>query len=99
MSNDDLEYEVVQELTVTELSRFCQVERTTILALVEHGILTPSGASQEEWAFDTSGIQRAVKARRLEQDLGLNLAGIALVLDLLEERAALLRRLHALEDS
>jgi chaperone modulatory protein CbpM len=40
---------------------------------------------------------RAKKACRLTRDLGVNAAGVALVLDLLEERDAVLRRLAQYE--
>lgn len=86
--------ELLTALNLPDLCRMCRVERTVILALVDFGILAPQGAFEEEWVFDQKGIQRAVRACRLERDLGLNTAGIALVLDLLEERSALLRQLQ-----
>ena len=86
--------ELLAVMTFSELCRMCRVEHTVILALVEFGVLTPDGRSEEDWVFDQHGIQRAVRACRLQRDLGLNTPGIALVLDLLEERAALLREIE-----
>ena len=91
----EADQKILTVLSLTELCRMCRVERGAIMGLVEYGVLVPEGESERDWVFDQRGIQRAVRACRLEQDLGLNLAGIALVLDLLEERAMLLRRLQA----
>jgi len=44
-------------------------------------------------ASDTKALKRLQIAIRLQQDLGVNLAGSALVLDLLEEMQAL-RQMH-----
>lgn len=44
-----------------------------------------------------TSIVRAKKARRLNRDLGVNTAGVALVLGLLEERDGALRRLAQYE--
>ncbi|MEE4188134.1 MAG: chaperone modulator CbpM, partial [Roseobacter sp.] len=50
-----------------------------------------------EWPFHGINIVRAKKARRLQRDLGINTPGVAMVLDLLQEREVLLRALHMAE--
>jgi chaperone modulatory protein CbpM len=85
--------ELVESLTSMELCRFCDADETWVTELVEHGVLTPDGTSFSEWHFRGTNIVRAKKARRLQRDLGLNAPGIALVLDLLQERDALMRQL------
>jgi chaperone modulatory protein CbpM len=47
--------------------------------------------------FTPVHIARARKAARLMRDLGLNFSGVGLVLDLIEERDALARRLVTIE--
>lgn len=89
---------VVVSLSLDELCRFCQADRNWIIDLVEHGVLEPEGASVQSWQFHSVSIARAKKARRLNQDLGVNTAGVALVLDLLAEREEMLRRLAVLGD-
>lgn len=84
---------VVDALSLSELCRFCQAEEAWVIELVEHGVLDPLGPTVESWRFIGVGISRAKKARRLNRDLGINIAGIALVLDLLEEREEIMRRL------
>ena len=85
--------EVIEDLSLDDLCGFCRTERATIISLVEYGVLQPHGDAPDTWAFDGYCVTRAIKAQRLEKDLGINVAGIALILDLLEERASLLRRM------
>ena len=46
----------------------------------------------EKWRFYGANIARAKKVSRLKRDLGVNVAGVALVLSLLEGRDAIRRR-------
>jgi chaperone modulatory protein CbpM len=72
-------------LTIHDLSRLCTVEPQHILALVEEGILQPLPESGGESRFAGETLRRARLALRLQHDLELNLAGVALALELLEE--------------
>lgn len=85
--------EIVETLTLTELCQFCHVQPHWVVGLVDQGVLDPIGDTTPGWRFAAPSVARARKARRLARDLGLNMAGIALVLDLIEERDALARRL------
>ncbi|WP_299031487.1 chaperone modulator CbpM [uncultured Sulfitobacter sp.] len=89
--------EIVDTLTLQDLCRFCQADEAWVIELVEHGVLDPVGGNSGNWRFVGTNIVRAKKARRLNRDLGVNVAGVALVLDLLEERDAVLRRLAQYE--
>ena len=89
--------EIIDSLTSTELCRFCDADETWVTELVEYGVLEPQGNSFAEWHFHGVNIVRAKKARRLQRDLGINTPGIALVLDLLNERQELLRALQYIE--
>jgi chaperone modulatory protein CbpM len=82
------------EFTLVELSRACQVEREQLVALIEEGVLEPSGADREAWRFHGAALRRARSALRLTRDLELNPAAAALVLDLLDEIAALKSQLQ-----
>ncbi|MEH6741528.1 MAG: chaperone modulator CbpM [Sulfitobacter sp.] len=88
-----LQSDLVEALSLQDLCRFCQADETWVIELVEHGVLEPMGSTSGNWRFFGTSIVRAKKARRLNRDLGVNTAGIALVLDLLEERDDVLRRL------
>lgn len=80
-------------LTLTEISYACRVGEGEIIDLVEEGIIEPAARRQPEWSFPATELQRARRAIRLRRDLDIDLAGIALVLDLLEELEELRARL------
>ena len=85
-------------LTLDEISTACSVHTEYIVELVDEGILEPVGQQREQqrWTFTGRSLLRARKARRLQQDLGINLAGAALVLDMMEEIERLRERLSRL---
>lgn len=79
------------ELTLVELCRSCQLPAERVYELVDEGIIEPLGREPAGWHFRWTSVRRVRCALRLERDLGVNLAGAALALDLLEE----LNRLRA----
>lgn len=96
MTNDILIGLVLNEqslLTTNELCAACKVQIEWIVELVDEGILEPSGQATEHWRFSGSSLQRARTVRRLEQDLGVNIAGAALALELMDENDCLRARL------
>jgi chaperone modulatory protein CbpM len=85
-------------LTLDELCRACAANAGLITALVDEGVLAPHGTAPDSWRFSGVHLKRASVALRLQRDLGVNLAGAALALQLLEEveelRSALRRRME-----
>lgn len=77
--------EETYDVSLAELCTACEVHAGYIIALVDEGILEPVGREAGNWRFAGISLQRARMARRLERDLGVNLAGVALVIDLLDE--------------
>ena len=71
-------------LTVKDLSRMCAVEERHIVEFVDEGVLH-AVVIESEWRFNGAALRRARLALRLERDMELNLAGVALALDLIEE--------------
>jgi chaperone modulatory protein CbpM len=84
-------------LTLAELSRCCDVPAERILVLVAEGVLTPSGRDQQSWRFDADDLIRAQSALRIQRDLGVNCAGAALAIDLMEDLQRMRERIRALE--
>lgn len=85
------------ELSLTELSRACATSTEWLIELVDEGVLEPVGQRQPQWRFSGASLKRARTARRLHDDLKINLAGVALALDLIEEVEAMRERLRRLE--
>jgi chaperone modulatory protein CbpM len=73
------------DLTVKDLSRMCAVDERHIVEFVEEGVLNVVEINTTEWHFTGAALRRARLALRLERDLELNLAGVALALQLMEE--------------
>ncbi len=71
--------------SLEELGNTCNVESAWIIELIEHGIIEARGATVSEWRFSSLSVVRLAKAKRLDRDLGVNPAGIALAFDLLSE--------------
>jgi chaperone modulatory protein CbpM len=83
--------------TLNELSHACGKPSEWILALVNEGVIEPVGYDQKHWRFRGYCLRRVCIVQRLESDLGLNIAGEALALELLDEVETLRKRIKFLE--
>lgn len=79
-------------LDLRDLCRLCGVNAESILDMVEEGMVEPQGAFPQEWRFSGASVRRVQIALRLQRDLRINLPGVALALDLLEELEELRRQ-------
>ena len=86
------------ELTLADLCRACAVHAEKIIELVDIGVLEPLGREPARWRFGGASLPRARVALRLQRDIGIDLAGAALALELLDEIESLRRRLRAMGD-
>jgi len=84
------------QLTLEELSRACAAHAELIIELVEEGVVAPIGREPDSWRFTGTHMRRVRVALHLQRDLGVNLAGAALALQLLDEVEALRARLRAM---
>lgn len=86
---DDGEY-----VTLAQVCRVCRVQEAWIVELVEQGVVEPvASAAQAGWRFDSVALHRLRVATRLQHDLGVNPAGAALAIELMEELERLRARL------
>lgn len=85
------------ELTLAQVCRACAVQAELIIELVDEGVIAASGEAPDQWHFTGVHMQRARVALRLQKDLGVNLAGAALALQLLDELETLRAKLQVLE--
>lgn len=100
MSNPEtLRGQLIEEetlITVEELCSHCTLAVEEVVVLVQEGILDPADdrARPERahaWQFHISSVRRVRTAVHLQRDLGVNLAGAALALELLDRIAELER--------
>jgi len=82
------------EFSLIETCRLCRVQARHVAEMVDEGILQPTGARPLRWRFNGVMVRRLQVAVRLERDLGVNLPGAAVILEMLEQLEEL-RRLAA----
>jgi chaperone modulatory protein CbpM len=74
------------QFTLIELCRSCAVHTDYIAELVQEGLISPAtGSSPETWRFTSVHVRTTQVAWRLQRDLGVNLPGAALALQLMQE--------------
>src|SRR4051794_37871631 len=90
---------IVDETTVysiQEVSYSCGVSIDVIEEMIEHGLVDIKKTAHEK-QFEPHAVRRVKIALRLQKDLGINLPGAALALDLLNELQELRRKIQLLE--
>lgn len=85
------------EFTLDELARMCSCRVEWLIELVDEGIIEPQGGEPDEWRFTGVSLVRVQTAMRLHHDLDVNLAGVALAIDLIDEINELQALLRVLE--
>lgn len=81
-------------LSIEDLCRICAIERRLVVEFVEEGVLEVAAVDADEWRFRGGALRRARIAMRLQRDLELNLVGVALALDLMDEIQRLRREIR-----
>lgn len=85
------------DFTLADLCRACGANSEQLMALVDEGVLTPVGAAPSAWHFSGASLPRVITALRLTRELGIDLAGVALVMELVAEIDVLRARLSRVE--
>lgn len=90
-------------ITLEDLCRACAVSSVFVRELVLEGAIDPAqGEAPASWRFTEIEVHHVTVAARLQRDLGVNPAGAALALQLLDEvetlRAQLAAQLAAPDD-
>ena len=91
--------EELADLTLEDLCRGCGGDADLVAELVEESVIVPLGQGRAAWRFTGVHLRQARVAVRLQRDLGVNAAGAALALQLMEEVQRLRERVHHLGGS
>jgi DNA-binding transcriptional MerR regulator len=83
-----------EPLTLEALAACTGVHPARIEYFVEYGLLEPRAGRDVQWLFDSTCIARLRMIERLRRDLGANLAGIAVILNLLDRLTTLQREVE-----
>jgi chaperone modulatory protein CbpM len=96
---------LIVQLNIHEFCQCAELPQASLVEIVEHGIVEPSGLTPEQWLFDSSALTIVKRALRLQNALQIEWAGVALALQLLDEleqlraeNSHLRRRLSRFED-
>jgi chaperone modulatory protein CbpM len=87
-------------LTLIEFCTYSQLPKQLVIDMIDAGVLEPLGVPQTELndcRLANRDLRRARIAQRLMDDLSINIDGAAMIIDLLEERDELHRRVALLE--
>lgn len=68
-----------------ELCKVCKVKDALVLEMINEGMLTPFGDSAKTWKFSATSIKKIQVTAQLQADLGVNIPGAALAIELMEE--------------
>ena len=82
-----------QLLTLEELAQAAGVHPDLVQSFVDFGLLEPVERHGSRPLFDTAAVLRVRAIQRLRRDLGVNLPGIAVILDLTERLRTLQQEL------
>jgi chaperone modulatory protein CbpM len=84
-------------LSLREFLEITHLAPEQVHELVHYDIIHPATNQLEQWQFDLQQLQRATRALRLQRDLEVNLAGVAILLDLLDEMENMRAQLSLME--
>ncbi len=84
-------------VAVSDICELCRLDLEAVLELAQLGIVSSRERAPGEWQVAATALPRLRIAGRLMQDLGVNVSGAALALELLDAQRELERRLRRLE--
>ena len=79
------------------LCRITRLDVAAIEELADLGLVRPRGAAASDWQLPATSLPRLATIGRLMRDLGVNLSGAALAVELLEMQRQLEQRVRELE--
>jgi chaperone modulatory protein CbpM len=95
-----LEARVIGEgdwIAASEICQLCRLELNSVLELAALGVMSSRERAPGEWQVPATALPRLRVVGRLMRDLGVNVSGAALALELLEAQRELEVRLRHLE--
>jgi MerR-like DNA binding protein len=84
-------------IAASEICELCRLDLQAVLELAELGVVAPREAVPGQWQLPATALPRLRIVGALIRDLGVNVSGAALALELLEAQRGLERRIGILE--
>ncbi len=76
---------LILTLRLEEVCRCVEISEELLAEFVAQGIVAPQGDTPSEWRFDANSVSTLKRAVRLQRELDIDWAGVAVALDLLRE--------------
>lgn len=73
------------KVSFVEVCQQFDISKEMIQEMIEHGFFEDHPLQKKDALIDQRTMERMRSAQRLEQDLGINIPGVVLVLELLDE--------------
>lgn len=86
-----------QWITAVEICRLCRLELGAVVEFADLGLVSPRGSAPQDWQLPVAALARLATAARLMHDLGVNVSGAVLAVELLEGQRELQRQIEQLE--
>jgi DNA-binding transcriptional MerR regulator len=86
-------------LTLEQLSDSAELHPALVEKLIQHGLLEPAADQAPRLLFPISCIERLRRIIRLRRDLRVNLAGVAVILEMRQHIEELQKELERLRQS
>ncbi len=80
-----------------EICRLCRLDLEVMIELAELGLVSLRAAPPGQWQVPVAALPRLAAAGRLMRDLGVNVSGAALALELLDAQRELERQIRCLQ--
>ena len=87
-------YDPTQRISLESLAETAGVHEELIYRFMDYGLLEPAEQRESLVLFEVSAVTRLRAIQRLRHDLGVNLPGIGVILELLERNRRLERELY-----
>lgn len=84
-------------IAATEICQLCRIDLEAMMELAALGLVEPRETVPGQWQVPAKALPRLRVVGRLMQDLGVNVSGAALAVELLEARRELESRIRRLE--
>ena len=84
-------------IAATEICQLCRLDLDAVLELAALGVMSSRERAPGEWQVPATALPRLRVVGRLMRDLGVNVSGAALAVELLEAQRELETRLRHLE--
>jgi len=84
-------------LAAAEICELCHIDAETVRELAALGVVAAREPAPGQWELAAAALPRLRVAGRLMRDLGINVSGAALAVELLEAQRVLERRIEKLE--